>query len=66
MALKDAKWLCEELGLSSEHRAYKLARDGIVPCVHLGRTIRFDEDTVRRFIKEGGKSFEGGWRREKQ
>lgn len=50
--------------LSLTHgRLYDLARQGIVPCVRLGRAIRFDEEKLREFVAAGGKALPGGWRR---
>jgi excisionase family DNA binding protein len=35
-------------------RVYKMARLGLIPCVHLGRQIRFEELTLNRWIGAGG------------
>lgn len=48
----------------SEARLYDLARQGIVPCVRLGRTVRFDEERLKEFVTGGGKALPGGWRRD--
>ena len=48
----------------TEDRVYSLARDGVLPHVRLGRQIRVDSDALEEFIKNGGKSLPGGWRRE--
>lgn len=45
-------------------RAADLARQGILPVVRLGRTVRVDPAALAKFIAEGGKSLSGGWRRE--
>ena len=44
-------------------RLYDLARQGIVPCVRLGRQLRFSELALQRWIEAGGRSLPGGWRR---
>jgi excisionase family DNA binding protein len=35
-------------------QVYRLARDGRLPCVKLGRYTRFLEDRVERFERSGG------------
>lgn len=35
-------------------RVYELARTGVIPCVRLGRQIRFDETTLRQWTSRGG------------
>lgn len=52
--LKNAEWLTEKLGLSSEQRAYALARENIVPSVRIGRLVRFDPVRIEEFIRAGG------------
>ena len=36
-------------------RAYELARQGLLPCVRLGRQVRFDADVVRKWAAQGGR-----------
>jgi hypothetical protein len=43
-------------------RVYELARAGIIPCVRLGRTVRFDPERVRELVEGGGQALPGGWR----
>lgn len=43
---------------------YEYARTGLLPCVRFGRSIRFKKSDIQDFINTGGKSFEGGWRKE--
>ena len=45
-------------------RVFALAREGILPSVRLGRQLRFSNEAIVEFIKNGGKSFPGGWRKE--
>lgn len=52
--LKNAGWLTERLGLSSEQRAYAYARENIVPSVRIGRLVRFDPEKIEAFIQAGG------------
>jgi excisionase family DNA binding protein len=35
-------------------RVYDLAREGLIPCVRLGRQLRFDEVTLREWVSQGG------------
>ena len=49
---------------TSEQRVHELARLGLLPCVRMGRSVRFDASVVEQWIQTGGKAFEGGWRRE--
>jgi len=52
--LLNAKEAAELLGISP-HGIYRLGRLKIVPAVRLGRLMRFDEETLRRFIESGGR-----------
>lgn len=54
MALKDATFVKEYLGLKSEQRVYECARLGLIPSVRIGRQVRFDEDALREWVKKGG------------
>jgi excisionase family DNA binding protein len=47
----------------SEDRAYQMAREGLLPIVHLGRQVRVDSDRLEEWILQGGKSHERGWRK---
>ena len=47
-----------------EARVYDLARDGLLPVVHLGRQLRVSEGALRAWIAGGGTALPGGWRRE--
>ena len=46
------------------HRAYELARTGVIPTVRIGRQLRVDADRLQEWIDSGGQSLPGGWRRE--
>jgi excisionase family DNA binding protein len=54
MPLRDAKFVKEYLSLSSEQRVYECARLGLIPSVKIGRQVRFDEDTLREWVRRGG------------
>lgn len=38
----------------STSRIYQLARDGVIPCVRIGRQVRFDPARVAGWIEQGG------------
>lgn len=47
----------------SRDRVYRMAREGLLPVVKVGRLLRFDKEQLRKWIESGGKSFEAGWRK---
>jgi excisionase family DNA binding protein len=47
-----------------EDRVYALAREGIIPIVRIGRQLRVDPDKLQEWIDNGGKAFDGGWKKE--
>jgi excisionase family DNA binding protein len=51
--LIDAAEVATALGLS-KWRVYELAREGVIPHVRIGRSMRFDEAKVREWIEAGG------------
>lgn len=61
--LKTAKELAEELNVEPA-RVLHLAREGLLPCIRLGRQVRFDPAIVEAWLRKGGAAWEGGWRRE--
>lgn len=58
-----ANMAAKKLDLSVD-RLYTLTREKIVPCVYLGRQIRWSEKKLDDFIEQGGERFAGGWRKE--
>jgi excisionase family DNA binding protein len=44
----------QELTQLSRARIYEAARLGLIPCVRIGRQVRFDEETLRRWAELGG------------
>ena len=44
-------------------QVYRLARDGILPSVRLGRLRLFDPAAIEEFIRRGGAAFAHGWRK---
>lgn len=41
-----------------KHRVYELARTGALPCVRLGRSMRFDPAAIETFISTGGTGYD--------
>ncbi len=60
--LAAADYVAARLGVTKQ-RVYDLAREGIIPHVRLGRSIRFARDDIENFVKSGGKSWVGRWRK---
>lgn len=42
----------------SVDRVYTLSREGVIPSVRLKRSIRFSEDDIAAFIKQGGRGYD--------
>jgi excisionase family DNA binding protein len=42
----------------SENRVYDLAARGVLPCVRIGRQIRFPEDKLLAWVEAGGSPLE--------
>ena len=51
--LRTAGWVAGRLGIS-RWQVYELAKRGELPCVRLGRLVRFDEDAIEAFVHGGG------------
>jgi excisionase family DNA binding protein len=47
----------------SGQRLYKLAREGVIPSVRMGRLIYFSPDALDKFIEQGGSGYGGASRR---
>ena len=61
--LIDVDTVREMLCCPSNERVYQITRQGIIPAVKIGRTLRWSEDALKEFIANGGKSWEGGWKK---
>lgn len=55
-ALRNKEYAKERLGIEDDWKLYDLVRRGIVPSVRLGRLIRFDEDQLETWIRNGGQN----------
>ena len=51
--LLTARQVAEDTGLPLA-RVYELAREGAMPCVRLGRAMRFDAEELRSWLANGG------------
>ena len=55
--------VAERLG-QTPHAVYRMAREGILPHVRLGRKVRVDPEVLEEWIRGGGQALPGGWRRD--
>ena len=55
MQLLTANQIAAKLQVS-KIRIYEMARTGLIPCVRMGRQIRFDEQAIQKWIARGGTS----------
>lgn len=64
MALKlvDASEAADMLALG-RRELYAATRAGLVPCVRIGRRVRYDADALEEWAREGGQGLARGWRR---
>jgi excisionase family DNA binding protein len=62
-ALMTAKQAAQLLRISRS-RVYELAQADLLPVVRLGRTVRFSPAALQAFLAQGGRAWEGGWRRQ--
>ncbi len=63
MSLLKSKEAAEKLTIN-EDRLYAYTREGILPVVKIGRQLRWAESALDEFIRSGGRSFQGGWKKE--
>jgi excisionase family DNA binding protein len=59
MRLLTAKQTAELLQVTLP-RVYELARSGLIPCVRMGRQIRFPESKLIEWIEQGGSTLQTG------
>jgi excisionase family DNA binding protein len=59
--LIDGKPVAEALNLKLT-ALYDYARRGLIPCVRIGRHVRFRPEDIAEFIANGGKALSGGWK----
>lgn len=43
---------------------YEHARTGLLPCVRIGRAVRFRFQDIDEFLQRGGQAFAHGWRKD--
>jgi excisionase family DNA binding protein len=61
--VEDVKRDVPEFASFTTAEIYRYAREGILPCVRFGRKIKFRRVDLERFLEQGGKGFDGGWRK---
>ena len=61
--LASADEVAQRLG-TNPSRVYALARAGTLPCVRIGRQVRFDLALVEEWVEQGGSALTGGWRKQ--
>lgn len=54
-ALIDAKEASRLLHVGYKH-LFDLAAEGVIPCIRIGRSLRFDPLRLEEFIRSGGES----------
>jgi excisionase family DNA binding protein len=59
MRLLTAKQTAELLQVTLP-RVYELARSGLIPCVRMGRQLRFPESKLIEWIEHGGSTLQTG------
>lgn len=45
-------------------RVYDLCRQKVLPCIYVGRQLRFSKEMLEAWILRGGSPLPGGWRRD--
>ncbi len=53
----------------SVQRVYEMVRTRVLPpgvAIRLGRQVRIDADALVEWLRNGGQSLSGGWRRERE
>jgi excisionase family DNA binding protein len=55
--LLSAAMVAEQFGMTRT-QVYAMARVGILPCIRLGRRIRFSSEQLQRFLEGGGRDLE--------
>lgn len=61
--LQTIEWASEIIGIPKTS-CYAMARQGILPVVKVGRQYRVDPEALREWVRKGGQSYPGGWRKE--
>jgi excisionase family DNA binding protein len=58
MALVNTAKAARELGVSVQHLR-RLVREGLVPAIRLGASVRFDPTALQKWVMQGGKVWPG-------
>ena len=59
--LATADWVAARIGVKRQ-RIYDAARQNLIPCVRIGRQLRFDRAAIEAWIDAGGQALPGGWK----
>ena len=49
-ALKDINWVIEFLGMSKSW-VYQAVESGVLPCIRIGSSVRFDPSAIRAWVQ---------------
>lgn len=63
--LQPVSHAADRLGVSRAI-VWRLARQGVLPCVRVGRRVLIDPTALETWITAGGQALPGGWRREER
>ncbi len=47
------------------HTAYRYAREGTIPSIRLGKSLRVDEEVLERWLIDNSGKTPGAWKRKK-
>ena len=61
--LIDANGAAAFLGVTTA-RLYGACREGLIPHIRIGRSVRFSRPDLMDWVANGGSTYAGGWRRE--
>lgn len=52
----------EQITRQNRSHLYKMAREGLIPSIRIGRSVRFHPEQIEEWMRNGGQALEGGWR----
>lgn len=60
--LLTAQEVADQLGITDQ-RVYAMIREGLLPGVRLGRSVRVEVSALEAYLAQGGQPHAGGWRK---